>query len=116
MIIGVTVGVVIIVLLIVLVILLASTKYIGPTEVGLVIKRVGKKLQADGPIAFNGEAGYQWEMLMPGLRMKLWPIYSVTKYPWVQIPAGEIGVIVAQVGKPLPGEGGGHGAVTRMLP
>ena len=104
MVIGVTVGVIVIVivLLIVLVILLASTKYVGPTEVGLVIKRVGKKLQTDGPIAFNGEAGYQWEMLMPGLRMKLWPIYSVTKYPWVQIPAGEIGVIVAQVGKPLP--------------
>ena len=99
---GVIVGVVLILILIVLGILLASTKYIGPTEVGLVIKRVGKKLPADEPIAFNGEAGYQRETLMPGLRMKLWPIYSVTKYPWVQIPAGEIGVVVAQVGKPLP--------------
>ena len=27
-------------------------------------------------------------MLMPGLRMKLWPIYSVQKFPWVQVPGG----------------------------
>ena len=29
-------------------------------------------------------------------------IYSVEKYPWVQVPAGEIGVVIAQVGQPLP--------------
>ncbi len=98
---GIILGVLVI-LAIVLVFMLASTRYIGPTDVGLVIKRVGKKLPADEPIAFNGEAGYQWQLLMPGLRMKLWPIYSITKYPWVQIPAGEIGVVVAQVGTPLP--------------
>ena len=98
---GVVLGVLVL-LAIVFVFVLASTRYIGPTEVGLVIKRVGKKLPADEPIAFKGEAGYQWELLMPGLRMKLWPIYSIAKYPWVQIPAGEIGVVVAQVGTPLP--------------
>jgi uncharacterized membrane protein YqiK len=36
------------------------------------------------------------------VRIKLWPIYSVKKFPWVQVPAGEIGVVVAQVGAPLP--------------
>ena len=53
-------------------------------------------------MAFHGEAGYQMELLMPGLRWKFWPIFSVIKYPWVQIPAGEVGVVIAQVGKQLP--------------
>lgn len=64
MLVGIIVGIAIIVLLIVLVILMASTKYIGPTEVGLIIKRVGKKLPADEPIAFNKEAGYQWQRIV----------------------------------------------------
>jgi hypothetical protein len=83
--------------------LLASIKSIGPTEVGLVTKRVGfGKLAADNPIAFHGEAGYQARLLMPGLRFKLWPVYGVKKFPWVQVPAGEIGVVIAQVGTQLP--------------
>src|SRR5262245_42117578 len=83
--------------------LIASIKTIGPTEVGLVTKRVGfGKLRNDNPIAFHGEAGYQAKLLMPGLRFKLWPVYGVKKYPWVQVPAGEIGVVIAQVGAQLP--------------
>jgi regulator of protease activity HflC (stomatin/prohibitin superfamily) len=39
---------------------------------------------------------------MAGLRFKLWPIYTVTRHPMVQIPAGQIGVVVAQVGAALP--------------
>jgi len=82
---------------------LKSIHWIGPTQVGLVNKRVGlRKLADDNPIAFNGEAGYQARLLMPGLRFKLWPIYGVARYPWVQVPAGEIGVVIAQVGDPLP--------------
>ena len=34
----------------------------------------------------SGEAGYQAELLMPGLRFKLWPIFAVKKFPWVQVP------------------------------
>ena len=75
---------------------------IGPAEVGLVAKRIGRKLPEDNPIAFHGEAGYQATLLMPGLRFKLWPIYRVAKHPWVQVPAGDIGVVVSQVGAPLP--------------
>lgn len=83
--------------------ILPSIRVIGPTEVGLVMKRFGfKKLSEDNPIAFEGEAGYQADLLMPGLRFKLWVLYKVTKFPWVQIPAGEIGVVIAQVGHPLP--------------
>jgi len=80
-----------------------SLHKIGPTEVGLVTKRFGfKKLAKDSPVAFDGEAGYQSDLLMAGLRWKSWPFFSVDKYPWVQVPAGEIGVVISQVGGPLP--------------
>ena len=39
---------------------------------------------------------------MPGLRFKFGLVFSVTKHPWVQVPAGQIGVVIAQVGQPLP--------------
>ena len=80
-----------------------SFRKIGPTEVGLVTKRWWfKKLSKDNLIAFNGEAGYQADLLMPGIPFKLWPLYSVKKFPWVQVPANEIGVVIAQAGGPLP--------------
>ena len=89
-------------LLIVLYVLM-SIRRVGPTEVGLVLKRVSfRKLSQDNAIAFRGEAGYQADMLMPGLRWKAWLIYQVEKFPWVQVQAGEVGVVIAQVGAPLP--------------
>ncbi|MFA6956612.1 MAG: SPFH domain-containing protein [Thermoanaerobaculia bacterium] len=82
---------------------LASLHRIGPNEVGLVTKRLSfRKLHDDNPIAFGGEAGYEADLLMPGLRWKLAVLYRVDKFPWVQVPAGEIGVVIAQVGAPLP--------------
>ena len=85
------------------VVYLLSFHRIGPSEVGLVAKRFSRqKLGDDNLIAFNGAAGYQAELLMPGLRFRLWPLYDVEKFPWVQIPAGQIGVVLAQVGNPLP--------------
>src|SRR3954467_5327061 len=75
---------------------------IGPSEVGLVTKRLGKKAKGDQLVALHGEAGYQADLLMPGLRFKLWPIYRVERYPWVQVPPGHIGLVIAQVGSALP--------------
>ena len=80
----------------------ASFYSIGPTQIGLVRKRFGKKLPGNNPVAFEGEAGYQAELLMPGVRFKFKPMFTVTKHPWVQVPAGQIGVVIAQVGKPTP--------------
>ncbi len=80
-----------------------SVRVVGPTEVGLVMKRFAiRKLQDDNPIAFHGEAGYQADLLMPGRRWKPWLLYEVAMHPWVQVPAGEIGVVIAQAGAPLP--------------
>jgi len=80
-----------------------SIVVIGPAEIGLVIKRVSRRHNVtDTPVAFRGEAGYQAELLMPGVRFKVWPTYAVIRYPWVQVPAGEIGVVISQIGEPLP--------------
>src|SRR5467141_2384466 len=79
-----------------------SVIVIGPAEVGLVVRRVSSRHNTtDTPIAFSGEAGYQSDLLMPGVRFKLWPTFTVSKYPWVQVPAGEIGVVISQLGERL---------------
>ena len=58
--------------------LLMSIRRIGPTEVGLVTKRFGwRRLSQDNPIAFDGEVGYQADLMMPGLRFKAFLVYSV---------------------------------------
>ena len=88
--------------LIVLVVVLKSFHGIGPAEVGLVSKRVGRRLPEDQLVALKGEAGYQADLLMPGTRFKLWPVNRVTRYPWVQVPPDHIGVVIAQVGASLP--------------
>ncbi len=86
-----------------LLLILRSLYLIGPTQVGLVNKRISVRgLHNDDPIAFRGEAGFQAKLLMPGLHLKIWPVYSVTRFPWVQVPAGGIGVVIAQIGQPLP--------------
>jgi regulator of protease activity HflC (stomatin/prohibitin superfamily) len=100
---GASLIVIIIVVVILALVAWKSFHSVGATEVGLVGKRFAlRKLGEDNPIAFRGEAGYQATLLMPGLRFKLWPLFGVKKFPWVQVPAGEIGVVIAQVGDPLP--------------
>ena len=90
-------------ILFVLFYIMMSFRRVGPAEVGLVLKRVSaRKLSGDNVIAFQGEAGYQADLLLPGMRWKPWLLYEVEKFPWVQIPAGEIGVVIAQVGGSLP--------------
>ncbi|HWY65643.1 MAG TPA: SPFH domain-containing protein [Rhizomicrobium sp.] len=88
---------------VVLLILAKSIRSIGPTEVGLVRKRfAARKLDSGNAIAFHGEAGYQARLMMPGVQFKLWPLYDVTRHPMVQIPSGQIGLVIAQAGQPLP--------------
>ena len=90
------------VVLLVLIVLLKSLHSVGPAQVGLVTKRVGAKLGDDQLVALHGEAGYQADLLMPGLRFKLWPVYGVERFDWVQVPPDRIGLVIAQVGAPLP--------------
>ncbi len=91
-------GVVVLALLV-----LPSIRVIGPTEIGLVTKRFAfKDLKGHNPVAMNGEAGHEADLLPAGWHLKLWIMYSVRKFPWVQIPAGEVGVVIAQVGDSVP--------------
>ena len=83
-------------------VVLRSFHSIGPSEVGLVAKRIGTRSKGDQLVALRGEAGYQADLLMPGLRFKLWPIFKVERYDWVQVPPGQIGLVIAQVGAALP--------------
>ena len=98
---GIYLGVLVL-LLVALPVVAMSIIRIGPNEVGLVIKRWGHAKRSEGPVALHGEAGYQADLLMPGIAFRIWPINLVEKHPWVQIPTGEIGLVVAQVGAPLP--------------
>jgi uncharacterized membrane protein YqiK len=84
------------------VVVLRSFHSIGPSQVGLVTKRIGRKLAADQILALKGEAGFQADLLMPGLRFKLWPVYGVQRHDWVQVPPDHIGLVLAQVGSRLP--------------
>ena len=58
----------------------------------------------DGQIvALEGEAGYQADTLSPGLHMGLWPWqYTIDLIKFTLIPQGNIGVVQACDGKPLP--------------
>lgn len=76
--------------------------YIGPDEIGLVIKNFGNPLPKGQILAFNGEAGYQADVLAPGWRFKTPYFYHVEKFPVLQIPSDSVGVILSQIGKDLP--------------
>ncbi len=93
----------VVIAMVALVVAARSVIVIGPAQVGLVVKRFSHRHNTtDTPIAFDDEAGYQSALLMPGVRFKLWPRYTVAKHPWVQVPAGEIGVVISQIGERLP--------------
>ncbi len=94
--------VVAVVALVVVTVVLRSFHSVGPAEVGLVTKRIGRKLGDDQLVAMRGEAGYQASLLMPGLRFKPWPLFQVERFPWVQVPPDRIGLVISQVGLALP--------------
>lgn len=83
-------------------VVLRSLVVIRAGETGLVIKKISNRnLKADNPIAFEGEAGYQAGLLLPGLHFRLWPFFIVRRHAYVQVPSGTVGVVISQVGLPL---------------
>ena len=79
---------------------------IDEKDVGVVIKKFGFRTLPQGQlIALNGEAGYQADTLAPGLHFGYWFFqYRVVKAPMVRIPAGEIGLVLANAGAPILSE------------
>jgi uncharacterized membrane protein YqiK len=92
---------IVLVVIFLLFVLKRSINIVGPNKVGLVTKTFGKSLPAGKLIAEHGEAGYQPDLLMPGVHIRVWPVYRVRNFDRVQIPPGSIGVVIAQVGEPL---------------
>lgn len=77
-------------------------------RIGLVTKKFvlfGEKTKLpDGKIiALNGEAGYQADTLAPGLYWWKWIWqYSIQEQPFIEIPRGKIGLVIAKDGLELP--------------
>ena len=84
------------------IIIIPSLVFIGPKEVGLMTKKLGKSLPDGQILAFNGEAGYQAKLLKPGVHIVFWALYRVKKCPLVQTTARGGGVIMSQIGTDLP--------------
>jgi uncharacterized membrane protein YqiK len=75
-------------------------------QVGIVVKKFGRYSLAPGRlIALAKEAGYQADTLAPGLHFGYfrWQ-YRLLKMPVVVVPQGEIALVVAADGAPIPAE------------
>nr|WP_202796849.1 flotillin family protein [Pedosphaera parvula] len=87
--------------------LIFGTVLIHERQVGVVIKRFspGKSLPPGQLLALNGEAGYQADTLAPGLHFGFWRWqYRIIKVPVTIVPQGEIALVVAADGMPIPSE------------
>jgi uncharacterized membrane protein YqiK len=75
-------------------------------QVGIVVKKFGARSLPPGRlIALAGEAGYQADTLAPGLHFGyfVWQ-YRVLKFDVTVVPQGEIALVVAADGSPIPAE------------
>ena len=88
-----------------LAVVVSSTWIIREDQSGLVIKKYGRSLLPGRLIALDGEAGYQARLLSPGWHFVpfRWQ-YRVVKVPLVVVPPGEIALVVAADGAPIPAE------------
>jgi uncharacterized membrane protein YqiK len=75
-------------------------------QVGIVVKRFGRRGLAPGRlIALGGEAGYQADALAPGLHFGYWRWqYRIIKMPVTVVPQGEIALVLAADGAAIPTE------------
>src|SRR5262245_42941891 len=84
-------------------VIISSTWIIHEDQSGLVIKKYGPPLGSGRLVALNGEAGYQARLLAPGWHFVpfRWQ-YSVVKVPMLVVAPGEIALVVAADGSPIP--------------
>jgi len=83
---------------------LASFRFVGEDAIGVVTKNIGFKSLPPGKIiATEGEKGAQARILPPGWHPWYWPfIYDIDKGEVTKIPAGNVGLLNAKDGRPLP--------------
>ena len=87
-------------------VVLSSLVLIRERQAGIVVKRfAGKSLEPGHLIALAGEAGYQADLLAPGLHFGYWPWqYRILKVPVTVVPQGEIALVLAADGAAIPSE------------
>jgi uncharacterized membrane protein YqiK len=91
------------VVLVVLVIIASGLRIISERESGLIVKRFGRPLPVGRVVALDGEAGLQATLLTPGWHFGYWHwLYKVQRVPMVIVPPGEIALVVAADGAPVP--------------
>jgi uncharacterized membrane protein YqiK len=75
-------------------------------QVGIVVKRFGTRSLPPGRfVALDGEAGYQADTLAPGLHFGYWRWqFRIIKAPVIVVPQGEIALVLAADGAPIPPE------------
>jgi uncharacterized membrane protein YqiK len=89
----------------ILLIVLLGVVGIAEDQAGLVVRRYGRALPPGRIIATAGEAGTQARLLPPGWHFPLWRwTYKVEKVELVQVPPGQLALVVAKDGAPIPGE------------
>src|SRR2546430_5936505 len=86
--------------------LVLGTVFIRERQVGIVVKKFGTRSLAPGSlVALAGESGYQADTLPPGLHFGYfrWQ-YRIIKTTVTVVPQGEIALVVAADGAPIPAE------------
>ena len=75
-------------------------------QVGIVVKKFASRGLPPGQlVALNGEAGYQADTLAPGLHFGYWRWqYRILKTYVTIVPQGEIALVVAADGAPIPSD------------
>lgn len=73
-------------------------------KVGIVTKKFGGPSLPNGSIiALNGESGVQADTLSPGWHFGYWPWqYDVERVNLIRVPEGEIALVIAESGLPIP--------------
>jgi uncharacterized membrane protein YqiK len=91
-------------LIVILPALLLGAVLIRESQVGIVVKRFSSRALPPGRfVALHGEAGYQADTLPPGLHLGYWRWqYRIIKVPAIQVHQGEIALVIAADGAPIP--------------
>jgi uncharacterized membrane protein YqiK len=99
-------GLTLFIVVLVIVPLVLGAVLIQERQVGIVVKRFGgRALPPERFVALGGEAGYQADTLAPGLHFGYWRWqYRIIKVHVTVVPQGEIALVLAADGAPLPPE------------
>ena len=84
-------------------IVLSTALFVVDNQGGIILKKLGSDMPPGQIIATNGEKGPQAFVLPPGWHFGYWPwVYDLESCKNIDIPEGQVGLVTAKDGKPLP--------------